>query len=276
MLIHHYSTWTKLVKTAAWMKRFKQHVMWKFSDTCKDRARSTSCFLAVEEADAAALDLVRFAQQEAFTEVRSMLSDCDGFPNVTWQGSSLGKGIPDALRKLRPILVFSLLRVSGRLQYSPLSVDTKHPFILPKRHHVTELIIHHYHSKVCHCGTQYVFAATREKFWIVHGHSTMRHYLRNCRNCRLWKAKGIMNNRPLTAVSDHPQDTYVNTSVNSYWRAEFLAACRRLHRSRWLSTFVANCAIPGRLLLEKMDKGISSPASAPPEVATTFQESSRW
>ena len=96
--------------------------------------------------------------------------------------------MPNALRNLRPTLVSDLLQIDGRLQNSPLSVDTKHPFILPKRHHVTELIIHHYHSKVGHCGKQYVLAATREKFWIVHEHSTVRHYLRNCRNCRLWKA----------------------------------------------------------------------------------------
>jgi len=40
---------------------------------------SASCFLTVEEIDAASLDLVKFAQQEAFTDVRGMLSDCDGF-----------------------------------------------------------------------------------------------------------------------------------------------------------------------------------------------------
>jgi len=102
----------------------------------------------VEETDAASLDLVRFAQKEAFTDVRSMLSSCDGFSNVTRQGSSLGKGFPNALLKLRPMLVSGLLRVGGRLQNSPLSVDTNHPFILPKRHHVTELIVHHYHSNV--------------------------------------------------------------------------------------------------------------------------------
>jgi len=90
----------------------------------------------VEETDAAALDLI-----SAFTDVRSMLSDCDGFSKVTRQGSSLGKGIPNALRKLRSMLVSGLLRVGGRLQNSPLSVDTNHPFILPKRHHVTELIV---------------------------------------------------------------------------------------------------------------------------------------
>ena len=111
------------------------------------------------------------------------------FPNVTRQGSSTGKCCPSALRKLRPILVLGLLRIGGRLQNSPLNVDARHPFVLPKRHHVAELIIRHYHLRVGHCGTQYVLAATRERFWIVHGHSTVRHYLKNCQTCLLWKAR---------------------------------------------------------------------------------------
>ena len=109
--------------------------------------------------------------------------------NVTRQGSSMGKCCSNALHKLRPILVCGLLRIGGRVQNSPLNVDARHPFVLPKRHHVTELIIRRYHLRVGHCGTQYVLAATRERFWIVHGHSTVPHYLKNCQTCLLWKAR---------------------------------------------------------------------------------------
>jgi len=75
------------------------------------------------------------------------------------------------------------------LQNSPLNVDVGHPFVLPKRHHETELIIRHYRLRFGHCGTQHVLAATRERFWIVHGHSTVRHYLKNCQTCLLWNAR---------------------------------------------------------------------------------------
>ena len=27
------------------------------------------------------------------------------------------------------------------------------------------------------------------RFWIVHGHSTVRHYLKNCQTCLLWEAR---------------------------------------------------------------------------------------
>ena len=57
MLVHHYSTWMRLVKAVAWMTRFKQYIMWKFSNKPGSHARPTSCFLSVEETDAASLDL---------------------------------------------------------------------------------------------------------------------------------------------------------------------------------------------------------------------------
>jgi len=93
------------------------------------------------------------------------------------------------LRKLRPVLIGGVLRIGGRLQNSDLPFDERHPILLPRRHHVTELAVHHYHAKVGHCGTQYVLAATRETFWIVHGHSTVRYDLKDCRKCRLSKAR---------------------------------------------------------------------------------------
>jgi len=132
VLIHHYSTWTKLVNATAWMTRFKKHIMWKFPDKHKDRTHSSSCFLTEEETNAASLDLLRLAQQKAFNDVRSVLSDCDGLLNVTRQGSSLGKSIPNAPCKLRPMLVSGVLRVGGRLQDSPLSVDIQTPIYTPK------------------------------------------------------------------------------------------------------------------------------------------------
>ena len=51
------------------------------------------------------------------------------------------------LRKLCPILVQGLICVGGRLQRSPFSLDVKHPIILPKKHHVTHLIINFFIKK---------------------------------------------------------------------------------------------------------------------------------
>ncbi|KAJ8024614.1 hypothetical protein HOLleu_34561 [Holothuria leucospilota] len=42
--------------------------------------------------------------------------------------------------------------VGGRLEKAPLPNEEKHPVIVPHKHHVTELLIVHYHQKVVHSG----------------------------------------------------------------------------------------------------------------------------
>ena len=43
-----------------------------------------------------------------------------------------------------------LLRVGGRLNKGSFCKDLKHPVILPRKSHVTELIISHFHQKLKH------------------------------------------------------------------------------------------------------------------------------
>ena len=51
------------------------------------------------------------------------------------------------LGNLRPVLVDGVLRVGGRLQKAVvLSWHEKHPMVLPKRHHVSQLIVRYYHE----------------------------------------------------------------------------------------------------------------------------------
>jgi len=77
-----------------------------------------------------------------------------------------------------------------------LSEKEKHPFIFPKRHHVTKLIVQHYHELVGHSGTQHVLAATREKFWILHGYTGIPRFAitsKNAGNAVYGRPKEINN-----------------------------------------------------------------------------------
>ena len=47
---------------------------------------------------------------------------------------------------------FGLLRVGGRLERSSLSYEESHPLLLPSSHHVTTLLVRHYHERVQHQG----------------------------------------------------------------------------------------------------------------------------
>jgi len=131
--------------------------------------------------------VIRYVQDGVFKAVKAKLTDFEEYPCLSRVGSSFGKYCPSSLRKLQPIMVQGVLRVGGRLQRSRLFVDQRHPAILPARHHVTGLIVQFYHVQQGHCETQSVLSATREKFWIVKGNSSVRHYLKECRQCRCYK-----------------------------------------------------------------------------------------
>jgi len=52
-----------------------------------------------------------------------------------------------------------MLRVGGRLQKATLAYEVKHPIVVPKKSHITELLIRQYHSQEQHhqgCGTMHL------------------------------------------------------------------------------------------------------------------------
>ena len=108
------------------------------------------------------------------------------------------------MRKLH--LVFDndgILRVGGRLENTPVEYETKHPIILPYRHHVTETIILQYHQRAGHLGQEYVPASLRQLYWIIKGRSAVRKVIGDCFICKnLGAAKGgqLMANLPKERV----------------------------------------------------------------------------
>eukprot|EP00794_Sanderia_malayensis_P000804 gene804-biopygen78 len=62
---------------------------------------------------------------------------------------------------------FSDASEAGRLKHAALSEEAKNPAILPKQHHIFDLIIRHYNNKPGHSGIEYVLSLIRERFWIV-------------------------------------------------------------------------------------------------------------
>ena len=82
------------------------------------------------------------------------------------------------------MLVHGILRVGSRLGNAQISEEAKRPIILPKKHHVTDIIIRKHHEELAHAGREHVLASIRQKFWIVKGRVAVRRVLRNCFSCR--------------------------------------------------------------------------------------------
>ena len=82
-----------------------------------------------------------------------------------------------------------LLRIGGRLGDAPIVDDAKHPMILPRNHHVTEIIVRYIHEvNTGHSGREYVLSVVREKYWIPKPHPLIRKVLRGCIHCRKMQA----------------------------------------------------------------------------------------
>ena len=94
-----------------------------------------------------------------------------------------------SILQLSPFVKDGILSVAGRLRHSHLPYDQKFPIILSPQHPVTELIVDYYHRRDAHSGTLQVLSAVREKFWIVHGQSSVRKILRKCVLCKMKNAK---------------------------------------------------------------------------------------
>lgn len=91
-----------------------------------------------------------------------------------------------SLYKLDPFIDENgLLRVGGRLRLSSLPYDARHPIILPKEGHVTNLILCHFHQAVKHQGRGATQNEIRSAgFWIIGGSSVVSHHISKCVSCR--------------------------------------------------------------------------------------------
>lgn len=81
-------------------------------------------------------------------------------------------------------MVNNPIRVRGCLQRAQINSDARHPIILPKSHHVGNLIIKFCHHVSGHSGLEYTLSLIREKFWIINARSTVRTVLNGCVSCR--------------------------------------------------------------------------------------------
>ena len=77
-----------------------------------------------------------------------------------------------------------ILRVGGRIQAANISQEMKHPIILPKKDHITTLIIRQVHHSLSHAGRHHVLAVLREKYWVINGNTAVRGVLSKCIICK--------------------------------------------------------------------------------------------
>lgn len=132
-LIEHYSSRDRLKRGVAWLLRYKWFLLSKLNEVKADGQPQIVRELSVEEVIRAEREIIASVQKETFKD------------HFTQRSKSRSP-----LHKLCPVTIDRVLCIGGHLRNAPITEDAKHPILLPKKHHVTDLIVRKYH-KVSSC-----------------------------------------------------------------------------------------------------------------------------
>ena len=153
----------------------------------------------------AAISLLQIGTPDDYDQILKKLSRDVVSPNQMRKLNEL-----KSLRNFRPCVDSDLmLRVEGRLENAELPVDTRHPFIIPSRHAFTRLIVLNEHILAGHAGPLYTLTQTRQQFWITFGNGSVKHYIADCGECALQRAKPVRQ-----SLSDLPSFRVTRARAN--------------------------------------------------------------
>ena len=202
-LIQHYSNWHRLKFAVAVFKKVGHILSMKRIKMSNDDVKSMS-MITVHDLNEAETSLVKFVQRSDFK------GECDALSN--------GKPIQKAssIHKLDAFVEDGLLRVGGRLSKSDLPHCTKHPVLLPKGNHVTELVIRDAHERMGHAGRSHTLSEVRARYWIIRGNASVRKVINSCYMCRRYR-KGVtfpkMADLPSERCAAEPPFTYCGVDL---------------------------------------------------------------
>lgn len=166
-LIEKYSSLRKLIKTTALIFRFYDNMRNK-----KERLPVHHGEITISELNRANNRLIKLVQHEVYAKDIECLE----------KNHEISKKSP--LLTLSPFLdKDKILRLGGRLSKAPLSMNQKHPIILPPDHPYTNLLIRCYHQENLHAGTQFTLNFLRMKYWITQGRRAVKKIVKSCVRC---------------------------------------------------------------------------------------------
>lgn len=208
--LKYFSSWHKAKRAVAACLRLqkKYHSCPKLKASEKDRYVPVN----TQELQEAETVIVKSVQEEEFQNEISLLhristQDPQDHASLKTQKKS------STLYKMDPFLdSVGVLRVGGRLKHADLSIAEKHPIVLPKKGHVTNLIISHFHDSVLHQGRGMTHSCIRSSgFWIIGGSSVISDFISKCVSCRRLRGapqEQKMANLPEDRVQPAPPFSY--------------------------------------------------------------------
>lgn len=175
----------------------------------------------VEERDQALRVIISTTQREAFGELLQDARTEPELPRETQQ--SVKKSLKGSrLYHLNPFLdAYGILRVGGRLRRAEMEYGEKHPVVLPKNHHASQLVAKHYHAQVHHQGRLITGGAIRQAgFWLIGGHDTVTKVISACVPCKKLRGPPLeqrMADLPRDRTEACPPFTNIGFDVFGPW-----------------------------------------------------------
>ena len=168
-LISDTSEWSRCLRKVAWLQKF---IQWIEEKKEKHQTLNLEKEIAPEDLEKAQPKIIKLVQRQSFNEELTQLKK-----GLTIKSSRLAR--------LKPILDDEeILRVGGRISRAPISRDAANPMILPRKHHVTVILIRFLHEKNGHYGHEQVLALSRENCWILKGRAAIKDVLNGCIKCK--------------------------------------------------------------------------------------------
>lgn len=214
------------------IQKLKRRILHKFpSNTAKSLQQSSpvlngSQSITVETIKQAEVQIIRAVQTSHFQEELKALStvqilespkDKPADPRKKYAVKSCSP-----LFKLDPFLDYSgILRVGGRLKQADMSDTIKFPIVLPKKGHITDLIMRHCHEQVEHQGRGMTLNEIHSRgFWVIGGSTAVARCISNCVTC--CKLRGTaqqqrMADLPVDRVEPAPPFTYCAVDYFGPW-----------------------------------------------------------
>jgi len=176
-LFDRFSSWFQLNKFVAWMLRYKSHLRHAVAKRKRGEALQFNSERKVNPLDVKEME----HSEKAIIKAVQGRSFHDELLSLTSSRREVKKS--SSITKLDPILVDGVIRVGGRLHNSPIKQEAKHPVILPKDHHISGLIIRHYHLISGHSGVEHTLSLIRLRYWITQARVSIRRMLNSCFDC---------------------------------------------------------------------------------------------
>ena len=194
--VRRFSDWHRARRAVApstkYIKRLKRRAKGESDETVQISAKD------LEEAGKV---IIRSVQFNFFQEDIKVLA------KETRGRESFAK-VHSSISKLDPFIdKDGILRVGGRLKHADIPDQVKHPVILPKNSHITNLVVKCYHERINHQGKGMTLNEIRSRgFWIIGGSSVVGSTIASCVTCR--KLRGAVLEQKMSDLPEDRLDCY--------------------------------------------------------------------